>query len=78
MKTERELARHTTDLGNDLNDLSALDELAESARIIMLGEQNHGDGASFIFKTRLIDYLHQRHGYTVLAFEADFYALELA
>ena len=78
MDSEAYYVNHAVSLGSDLSDLSALDSVASSAKIIMLGEQNHGDGASFIFKTKVVEYLHKYHGYNVLAFEADFYALELA
>ena len=78
MDPEAYYVNHAVSLGSDLSDLSALDSVASSARVIMLGEQNHGDGASFIYKTKVIEYLHKYHGYNVLAFEADFYALELA
>ncbi len=78
MDSETRYINQVASLGSDLGNLSALDKLVSNARIIMLGEQNHGDGASFIFKTKIVEYLHNYHGYNVLAFEADFYALELA
>jgi erythromycin esterase len=57
----------------DFGDLAALEPLIGDARIVMLGEQSHGDGAAFHTKTRLIKHLHQRMGFDVLAFESGLY-----
>lgn len=78
MDSETRYINQFASLGSDLGNLSALDKLVSNARIIMLGEQNHGDGASSVFKTKIVEYLHNHQGYNVLAFEADLYALELA
>lgn len=45
------------------------------ARILLLGEPWHGDGAAMVHRARLVQYLHEHHGFDVLVFEADFYAL---
>src|SRR5690625_999039 len=59
-------------------DLRALDKAVGDARIVLLGEQSHGDGAAFEAKTQIVEHLHRNHAFDVLAFEADFYALERA
>lgn len=45
------------------------------SRIVMLGEQSHGDGTTFIAKANLVKYLHDSLGFNVLAFESDAFAL---
>ena len=53
-----------------------LDQALDSTQIIYLGEQSHRDGATFTAKVDLIKHLHERHGFTVLAFEGDAFALD--
>lgn len=62
----------------DFADLAALGESIGGARIVMLGEQTHGDGATLLAKTRVLKYLHERHGFDVLAFESGMYDLHAA
>jgi erythromycin esterase len=73
------VARHAIELKSidpehtDFADLQPLKALIGDARIVMLGEQSHGDGAVFHTKTRLIRFLHQEMGFDVLAFESGLY-----
>lgn len=57
----------------DYSDLQALKKAIGNSRIVMLGEQTHGEGSTFLAKTRIIQYLHEQLGFDVLAFESGFY-----
>jgi erythromycin esterase-like protein len=67
----------TTD-SDDFVDLKNFSDAVGNSRIVMLGEQDHGDAPAFLAKTRLIKYLHEKKGFDVLAFESDFFALNYA
>lgn len=55
---------------DDFADLEPLRAAIGNSRVVMLGEQSHGEGATFLAKGRLIKFLHQRMGFDVLAWEA--------
>ncbi|MFT6871472.1 MAG: erythromycin esterase [Roseivirga sp.] len=54
----------------DHEDLRFLAKELNGVEIVLLGEQGHGDGSTFLAKTRLIKYLHEEQGYNVIAFES--------
>lgn len=58
-------------LANDgFADLEPLKTAIHNARVVVLGEESHGDGATFLAKARLVKFLHERMGFDVLAWEA--------
>jgi erythromycin esterase len=54
------------------SDYSFLDQDLAQKSIVLLGEQQHGDGATFTVKSDIIRHLHQK-GFNVLFFESSFF-----
>ena len=59
----------------DFSDLEAIGSAIGEKRIVLLGEQSHGDRLTMAAKSRLIKYLYLKKGFDVVLFEADFFAL---
>ncbi len=60
----------------DYADLIPIGQAIGNSRIVMLGEQDHGDAPTLAAKARLVSFLHERLGFDVLVFESDFFALQ--
>lgn len=57
----------------DFTDLAGVRAAVGDARIVLLGEQTHGEATTFRAKTRLVKFLHEKMGFDVLAFESGLY-----
>ncbi len=71
--TDGKELRNADPADEDFSDLEALRSKIGDAKLVMLGEQTHGDGTTFLMKTRLIKFLHQEMGFEVIAFESGLY-----
>jgi erythromycin esterase len=75
------VAQNTAEIKNiepdsiDFSDLKVIGDAIGNSTIVMLGEQDHGDAPTYLAKTRLVKYLHEKKGFNVLAFESDFFGL---
>jgi erythromycin esterase len=66
----------TNDPNNDdYSDLNSIGEAIGNSDVVMLGEQGHRDAPTFLAKTRLLKYLIEKKGFTIVAIEGDFYSL---
>lgn len=57
----------------DYEKLQALDRYIEGKEIVLLGEQSHLEGTTYATKYSLIKYLHEKHDFDLLVFEAEIY-----
>lgn len=51
-------------------DLAPFGKAIGNARVVVLGEQTHGEGDVFSLKVRLVEYLHEAKGFDVLVMES--------
>ena len=65
-------------VSENFEDLKCLDQYLEGIKIIQLGESNHGTKEYNLIKVRLIKYLHEVHGFNIIAFESGFFDCAMA
>jgi erythromycin esterase len=74
---EQAISIHTVSPDStDYADLIPLGQAIGNSRIVMLGEQDHGDAPTMAAKSRMVSFLHEHLGFDVLIFESDFFALQ--
>jgi erythromycin esterase len=64
-------------LNTDFSDFENIGRAIGEDSIVMIGESEHFDGTTFDLKSRLVKYLHEKKGFSVLVFENDFFNLNL-
>ncbi len=75
---EHAFAVNTVEAGAPAQDLAPLREIVNNKRIVLLGENTHGDGTCFAAKARLARYLHESCGFEVIAFESGLFECDRA
>ena len=60
------------------SDLQPLKEKIGNSRVVLLGEQEHGDGSTYAAKSRLAKFLHYEMDFDVVAFESGFFGVNKA
>lgn len=60
----------------DFSDLQFLKSVIGEARVVQLGDQTHGDGATIHARSRMVRFLHEQMGFDVLVWEGGFFACE--
>ncbi len=55
------------------SDLELIKTKIGKSRIVLLGEESHGDGTTFLAKTRIIKFLVKEMGFDVIVFESGLY-----
>lgn len=65
-----------TDTAVKNKELRAIGKAIGNRRIVVLGEQDHGDAASMQAKAQLVQYLCEQKGFSVLLWEGDFFAFQ--
>ncbi|MEX1364590.1 MAG: erythromycin esterase family protein, partial [Nannocystaceae bacterium] len=68
---EHHVPLRTVEAGHGLQDLAALDPMLADATVVGLGEATHGTREFFQLKHRMLEYLVERHGFTVFGIEAN-------
>jgi erythromycin esterase len=58
------------EVGDIYRDLRFFDQILKNKRIVFIGESSHGAAEFNSSKVRLVQYLHEKQGYQVLAFES--------
>lgn len=72
--SQQSVALQSLTQDQDFSELKPIADAIGKARIVQLGESSHGSGSMNQLKTRLIKYLHQHHGFNLIAFESSIFA----
>lgn len=75
------LEQHSTSITSngddgDFSDLATFGEAIKDTRVVLLGEQSHGEENVFELKARLARYLHIHHDFDVLIVESGLYDVD--